>query len=118
MKWCRYHLEKKPHIIADSAFGSLSLLKDIERWGGHATLSFSILKESWLWNSLCHAVPINHWRAAVLNPTPSDQETNRNQWIAAVSVIENRSHKFVAKKIVTNAFSADVHGVNCESSED
>ena len=103
---CRYHLAEKPHIVADAAFGSLGLLKDIAQWNGHATLSFSSHTESWLWNALSHAVPVNHWRAAV-NPAGL---------IATIHTIEDSSHNMVTKKIVSNAFSADVHQVS--SSDD
>ena len=102
---CRYHLaEKLPHIVADAAFGSLSMLNDISHWNGHATLSFSRSShtESWLWNPLSHGVPVNHWRAAV-NPA---------QWIAAIHTMEDSSHNMVTKKIISNAFTADVHQVN------
>ena len=38
----KWRFSNKPHIIADSGFGSFSLLQDISNWGGVATLSLPI----------------------------------------------------------------------------
>lgn len=46
----------KPHIVADSAFGSLALLEKIRNWGGTATLAFNEIQRSWLWYLLNYKV--------------------------------------------------------------
>jgi len=35
----RWPYERKPHIVADAAFGSIEMLEKITTWGGSATLS-------------------------------------------------------------------------------
>lgn len=57
----------KPHVVADSAFGSLQMLKDITAAGWTGTLSMPCNEPSYLWNVLNMNVPPNHWRAAYLS---------------------------------------------------
>ena len=55
----------KPHSVADSAFGSLQLLNEIEQWGGTGTFACSSTHSSWLWELLTKNVPPIHWHASI-----------------------------------------------------
>jgi hypothetical protein len=55
----------KPHVVADSAFGSFDVMKQIVELGFSATLSMPATASDWLWDVLSHNLPSDHWRAAV-----------------------------------------------------
>lgn len=60
-------LETKPHIVADSGFGSFTLLKEIAQWGGVATLSIPTNECQKLNLLLSYNLPLNSWRACINN---------------------------------------------------
>jgi len=62
----RWPYERKPHIVADAAFGSIEILKKITTWGGSATLSCPQTVMPWIWELLSHNLPPSHWSAAKL----------------------------------------------------
>ena len=57
-RWC---LETKPHIIANTAFRSLDLVYEIEKWGKYATFSISSNNTAWLWDILSLNLPCLSW---------------------------------------------------------
>ena len=59
-----WSFEKRPHIVADSAFGSFQLLDDIKRWGSTATFALSSSTEPNLWKLLRAGLVNDKWRAA------------------------------------------------------
>ena len=60
-----WSLPRKPHIVADSGFGSFALLTEIAQWGGIATLSIASNKCEKLDTFLSYNLPLNHWRACI-----------------------------------------------------
>lgn len=66
-------LERKPdlhpHLVVDSAFGSLEKLRDIVNTGGNATMSMPATTKPWLWELLDFKCGIDEGRLALL---PSD----------------------------------------------
>jgi len=65
----RWPYERKPHIVADAAFGSIEMLEKITTWGGSATLSCPQTVMPWIWELLSiinNNLPPSHWRAAKL----------------------------------------------------
>lgn len=56
---------RKPHIVADSAFGSLEMLEEIVKWGGHATLACSPTVHTSLWETLSLHLQPNSARACI-----------------------------------------------------
>jgi hypothetical protein len=95
-------LEKKPHIVADSGFGSFPLLTEIAEWGGTATLSIPTNECQKLDVLLSYNLPLNHWRAII----------NEKGFIFSVSkkTVENASGgESIGKKcVISNAFKADI----------
>jgi hypothetical protein len=57
-------LERKPHIVTNSGFGSFALLTEIAQWGGTATLLIANKCEK-LDTFLSYNLPLNHWRACI-----------------------------------------------------
>lgn len=55
----------KPHMVADAAFGSFDILKEISEWGGMGTFSCSSGNTPWLWEMLSTNLPPHSWRAAI-----------------------------------------------------
>jgi hypothetical protein len=53
-----------PHWVADAAFGSVAMVKDIQEWDAIGTLSCSSNQQGWLWNVLSYQLPPRHWRVA------------------------------------------------------
>jgi len=86
----------KPHIIADSAFGSLTLLDEITKWGGHGTFSVSSNSMTWLWNILGKNVPATCWRAII----------NEDNVVASSTRIVDSKGAFVQKNVISNAYTA------------
>jgi hypothetical protein len=62
----RWELEERPHLVADSAFGSLLALDHLRQWGCVATMACASNKESWVWLLLSKSLPSGHWRAALI----------------------------------------------------
>ena len=60
-----WSFERKPHIVADSGFGSFSLLAEITQWGGTATLSLPINECQRLNLLLGYNLPVGYWRACI-----------------------------------------------------
>lgn len=85
----------KPHIVADSAFGSPQLLNEIEQWGGTGTFACSSTHSSWLWELLTKNVPPNHWRASI-----------QDNLIASAHIIADPNGKFVHQKVISNGFNS------------
>ncbi len=86
----------KPQIVADSAFGSLDLMKEVTKWGGHGTFSVSANSMTWIWNILGKNVPATCWRAAI----------NEDNVIASSTRIVDSKGAFVQKNIISNAYAA------------
>jgi hypothetical protein len=63
----RWGRPERPHVVADSAFGSVAMAEYITQWGGRATLASSTIRQTWMWNILSYNLPNGHWRAAVMN---------------------------------------------------
>lgn len=61
----RWRFPTKPHIIADSGFGSFPLLTAIAEWGGTTTLSIPKNETNGLATFLSYNLPIGNWRACV-----------------------------------------------------
>ena len=91
----RWQHDSKPHIVADSAFGSFSLLQEIHDWGGYATLSVPINVNAFLWKVLSINSPANSWRSAV-----------NGNIIAASSTMNDKNNKIVHKQIISNGYSS------------
>ena len=95
-------LERKPHIVADSGFGSFSLLTEIAEWGGTATLSIPTNECQKLDVLLSYNLPLNHWRAVI----------NAKGFIFSISkkTVENASGgESIGKKcVVSNAFKGNI----------
>lgn len=72
----------KPHFIADSAFGSIDMVKKIITWGGKCTLACAPTVEQWLWETLSIDLPGKTWRAAVQMDT---------KIVAAIRINQERS---------------------------
>ena len=88
-------------IVADAAFGKQEAIAKVKAWGGTI---FSMASNSyiWLWNTLKHAVPPNHWRAVV------DVEG----WIASVRIIVHKKQAIVTQQLLSNAFKPQVYQDN------
>jgi glutathionyl-hydroquinone reductase len=87
--------DAKPEILADSAFGSIDLLKDIENWGGHGTFSVQSNHQSYIWEALSANLPPNNWRYAC----------NDKGWIASCSCVEDpNKQKKTYQLILSNAY--------------
>lgn len=97
----RYFMEhwsydSKPHLCADSAFGSFELMKDIANWGGKTTMSVA-QEPQWLWKVLSYCVPPDHWRAA---QTPT--------FIASVHAKLNKeTNCTIYKHVISNAYQSE-----------
>lgn len=90
-----HHLINKPHIIADSAFGTTENITTIKNWGGKFTLSIKSDTFPWLWNVLAHGLMPNHWRSALL----------QENLVASIHcIIDEKTKKIATKQIITNAF--------------
>lgn len=94
-----WRFDEKPHIVTDSAFGSLQLFDEVEKWGGRLTSSISINKESWLWSLMGKNMPHHAWRAAisskgVIASLHKDHDVDRA--------------KVVSQQVFTNGFSASL----------
>ena len=48
----RWGTAKKPHFVADSAFGSIEMLTEVKGWGGGGTLACSPTVNSYLWEAI------------------------------------------------------------------
>jgi len=59
----RWHYPYKAHIVADSAFGSLNLLKNISSWGGVCTMAVSEKVVPHIWELLARRTGKNFWKA-------------------------------------------------------
>jgi hypothetical protein len=95
----RWTWAEKPHIVSDAAFGSATLLDDIEKWGGTGTFSMSTVSLSHIWEVLSANLQSNTWRAAA----------NNKNWITSCTcLIEPKANKWVHQQILTNAFTSDV----------
>ena len=91
----------KPHVVADSGYGSFSLLAEIAQWEGYATMSIPSNECQKLSNLLGYNLPLDHWRVCIKN-----------------KVIFSAQHKLVdaasgesvmAKKyVISNAFKAEL----------
>jgi hypothetical protein len=94
----RWRFPTKPHIVADSGFGSFPLLKEIARWGGVATLSIPSNECQKLDSFLTFNLPVGKWRACVDN--------SGIIFSAQVKTVETASQgQAIGKKfIVSNAF--------------
>jgi len=94
----RWRFAMKPHIVADSGFGSFGMLDAITKWEGTATLSMPINECQGLDSLLSYNLPVNNWRAC----------TNDKGFIlsAQCKAVDNASGgKSIARKFVlTNAF--------------
>jgi hypothetical protein len=87
--------DAKPEMLADSAFGSIELLKDIENWGGHGTFSMQSTHQSYIWEVLSAILPPNNWRTAC----------NDKGWIASCSCVEDpNKQKKTYQLILSNAY--------------
>lgn len=90
-RWCK---TEKPHIFADSAFGSLTTMELVENWGGTATFSTPENNCSWLWKVLEYNLPGQHWRVA----------ENQKKWVASChAIIEDGVRSY--QHILTNALT-------------
>lgn len=92
----RWAYDWKPHIVADSAFGSLNLMHEILDWGGTATLSVASTTEESLWRLLGSVLSRNQWNAA----------QNTRGVIATCSKIESITGELVQKNILSSGYQA------------
>lgn len=86
--------QTKPHIFADAAFGSFSVVEMAKQSGFKVTTSVPISHESWLWNLLGTNVPPEYWRAAI-SPTGV---------VASCHVIAKPNGNLVYQHLLTNAY--------------
>lgn len=61
----RWRFTTMPHIVADSGFGSIPLLKQISDFGAVGTLSIPINEIDKLNYILSYNLPLNRWRTCV-----------------------------------------------------
>ena len=54
----QWRFATKPHIVADSGFGSIPLLKEIISWGGSGTLSVPSNETGFLGKFLGYNLPL------------------------------------------------------------
>ena len=101
LQFNRWLHDIKPHIVADSAFGSLELLKEINTWGGFATFASSINKQQSLWNTLAINTPANTWRAAI-----------NDCYIFSSHTIYDKNNKIIHQQVMTNGFTFQSSSIN------
>ena len=70
----------------------------MEVWGGTAILSIAADNQAWLWDTLKHNVPPEHWRAGV----------DSNNWIASVHTIVDEKNSIITQQLFSNAFNGVV----------
>jgi hypothetical protein len=87
-----------PHLVLDSAFGSMEMVRQITDWGGLATISFPQGHESHLWKYLTTGYAVNHWRG-LFNP--------ENEFVAVSQTIKDSKGNINFKHIVSSAFDAE-----------
>mmetsp|Transcript_17206 Transcript_17206/g.23916 ORF Transcript_17206/g.23916 Transcript_17206/m.23916 type:complete len:125 (+) Transcript_17206:182-556(+) len=93
--------DSKPHLCADSAFGSFELMKDIVDWGGKATMSVA-QEPQWLWKVLSYSVPPGHWRA-----------TQSPTLVASVHAKLNKENNCtIYKHLISNAYHSTAISCN------
>ena len=98
--------QNKPHWVADAAFGSEIMLKEVEEWGGSATFSMSISTMNWMWNVLSANSPTGTWRAAM----------NEKGWIASSHTILDKNNNRVHQQLLSNGFKGVETGTQTTNS--
>ena len=91
----RWFLEKKPHIIADSAFGSQNAITLINNWNASATFAVNKDNNAWLWSVLSESVTPDKWRAA----------TSVDKWVASSHTLVASNGKIITQQILSNAYT-------------
>ena len=89
-------LKDRPHLVADSAFGSLMLLEYLKQWGGAATLSFASDNLVDLWEWISSDLPNGTHRIA--------QNTNKELMGAVRTLVPVGKSKQIYQQILTNGF--------------
>lgn len=94
----QWRFDIKPHIVADSGFGSFVMLNHIISWGTVATLSVPTNESNNLAPFLSYNLPVGNWRACM-------NEKGVVFSVECKSVTNSNGGNSIAHKyIVTNAF--------------
>lgn len=93
----RWNLIDRPHIVADAAFGSIDILKEITEWGSVATLSCPVGNSAWLWETLSTNLPAWNWRGA---------HNEELQIVASVHAATDDKGGLVHQQLLSTGFKA------------
>jgi|YelNatPaOPRAMG01_1025707.scaffolds.fasta_scaffold64168_2 hypothetical protein len=94
----QWRFETKPHIVADSGFGSLALARDIRTWGGYSTMSVSVIEAPF--NTLISEnLPLNKWRACVKDGIILSVQTKKSE-------NSNETTSITKKYVISTGFTA------------
>ena len=98
----QWKFSTKPHIVADSGFGSFKLLQNIITWGATATLSIPTNESDKLAPFMAYNLPVGHWRACI--NTEKIIFSVECKQVDAIHGGTSITHKY----IITNAFNCNV----------
>jgi hypothetical protein len=99
MNWWNY--ENKPHIVADSTFGSFDLMREVTQWGGSRTFNIFPSIETDLWKLMGMFLQKDWWKAA----------QNSSGMIISSSKLEpmrcsSASNQIVQKNLLVSGFKS------------